>query len=179
MASTNGTHATNDVNGATKANRFLIWGGDGWVAGHLKSILEAQGKDVHTTTIRMENRESVLAELDRVKPTHVLNAAGCTGRPNVDWCEDHKEETMRSNVIGTINLTDCCFLKGIHCTAFATGCIYEYDEKHPWDGPGYVETDKSNFSGSFYSEGKAHVEEVSFTYDLWALVQTLTYHPRS
>jgi hypothetical protein len=26
----------------------------------------------------------------QVKPTHVLNAAGVTGRPNVDWCEDHK-----------------------------------------------------------------------------------------
>ena len=24
-------------------------------------------------------------ELDEVKPTHVLNAAGITGRPNVDW----------------------------------------------------------------------------------------------
>jgi hypothetical protein len=26
----------------------------------------------------------------QVKPTHILNAAGVTGRPNVDWCEDHK-----------------------------------------------------------------------------------------
>ena len=24
------------------------------------------------------------------KPTHILNAAGVTGRPNVDWCETHK-----------------------------------------------------------------------------------------
>ena len=26
----------------------------------------------------------------QVNPTHVLNAAGLTGRPNVDWCESHK-----------------------------------------------------------------------------------------
>lgn len=26
------------------------------------------------------------------RPTHVLNAAGKTGRPNVDWCETHQEE---------------------------------------------------------------------------------------
>lgn len=26
----------------------------------------------------------------QVKPTHVLNAAGLTGRPNVDWCETHR-----------------------------------------------------------------------------------------
>ncbi|PKS09913.1 hypothetical protein jhhlp_004536 [Lomentospora prolificans] len=142
------------------ANRFLIWGGEGWVAGHLKALLESQGKEVHSTTIRMENREAVLAELDRVKPTHVLNAAGCTGRPNVDWCEDNKETTVRSNVIGTLNLADACFLKNIHCTVFATGCIYQYDEEHPIGGKGFLETDPANFNGSFYSETKAHVEEI-------------------
>jgi 3,5-epimerase/4-reductase len=144
----------------TSGNRFLIWGGEGWVAGHLKTLLEKQGKEVFTTTVRMENREAVLAELDKVKPTRVLNVAGCTGRPNVDWCEDNKEATTRSNVVGALNLTDCCWLKGIHITVFATGCIYKYDDAHPWDGPGYLETDKANFAGSFYSEGKAHTEEV-------------------
>uniref|UniRef100_L2FA78 Nrs er n=1 Tax=Colletotrichum fructicola (strain Nara gc5) TaxID=1213859 RepID=L2FA78_COLFN len=119
------------------ANRFLIWGGEGWVANHLKVLLEKDGKEVYTTTVRMENREGVIAELEKVKPTHVLNCAGCTGRPNVDWCEDNKEATMRSNVIGTLNLTDACFLKGIHCT-----------------------TDPANFKGSFYSDTKGHVEEI-------------------
>jgi len=141
-------------------NVFLIWGGEGWVAGHLKTILESQGKKVFTTTVRMQNREAVIQELQRIKPTHVLNCAGCTGRPNVDWCEDHKEETIRSNVIGTLNLADCCFLEKIHLTVFATGCVYTYDEKHPIGGPGFLETDKANFDGSFYSETKAHVEEV-------------------
>ena len=42
----------------------------------------------------MENRESVLADLEKYKPTHVLNCAGCTGRPNVDWCESNKETTV-------------------------------------------------------------------------------------
>lgn len=151
----------NGSNGATRANRFLIWGGEGWVAGHLKRILEEQGKEVFTTTVRMENREAVIKELETVKPTHVLNCAGCTGRPNVDWCEDNKEATMRSNVIGTLNLTDCCFLAGVHITVFATGCIYQYDEAHPIGGPGFRETDPANFAGSFYSETKAHVEAVS------------------
>ena len=26
------------------------------------------------------------------------------GRPNVDWCEDHKVETIRTNVIGCLNV---------------------------------------------------------------------------
>merc|ERR1711900_53287 len=94
-------------------NVFLIWGGEGWVAGHLKTLLESQGKKVFTTTVRMQNREAVIAEIEKYKPTHILNAAGSTGRPNVDWCEDHNKET-----------------------------------------------DKANFAGSFYSETKAHVEEI-------------------
>lgn len=124
------------------------------------------GKKVFTTTVRMQNREAVIAELEKYKPTHVLNAAGSTGRPNVDWCEDHREETVRNNVIGTLNLTDCCFLKGIHITVFATGCIYVYNEEHPIGGAGFLETDKANFDGSFYSETKAHVEEVSSPQEL-------------
>jgi NAD dependent epimerase/dehydratase family len=102
--------------------RYLIWGGDGWIAGLLYDLLRSQGKDVAKTTIRMENRELVDLELNYRMPTHVLNCAGVTGRPNVDWCEDNKEATIRSNVIGTLNLADCCFEKGIHCTVFATGC---------------------------------------------------------
>lgn len=143
------------------ANRFLIWGGKGWVAGHLKALLEQQGKEVYTTTVRMENATEVANELRRIQPTHVLNAAGCTGRPNVDWCEDNKEQTIRSNVIGTLTLADQCHQLGIHCTIFATGCIYQYDEKHHIGGTGFVEEDAPNFIGSFYSMTKGHVEPVS------------------
>jgi nucleoside-diphosphate-sugar epimerase len=48
----------------------------------------------------------------------VLNAAGVTGRPNVDWCETHKVETIRSNVIGCLNLADVCHERGIHMTYY-------------------------------------------------------------
>lgn len=88
------------------------------------------GKDLFLAENRVQNREAVAAELDKIKPTHVLNAAGVTGRPNVDWCEDNKAETVRANVIGTLNLSDLCDERGIHCTVFATGCIFEYDEVH-------------------------------------------------
>lgn len=33
------------------------------------------------------NRAAMEAELDAHKPSHILCAAGLTGRPNVDWCE--------------------------------------------------------------------------------------------
>ncbi|KAL7808933.1 NAD(P)-binding protein [Trichoderma aethiopicum] len=108
------------------------------------------------------------------KPTHVLNAAGCTGRPNVDWCEDNKPQTVRSNAIGTLNLADACFQANIHCTIFATGCIYQYDKTHPIGGRGYTEEDRPNFEGSFYSLIKGHVEPVSPMFEYVALAKSET-----
>lgn len=107
----------------------------------------------------MQNREAVAAELDKIKPTHVLNAAGITGRPNIDWCETNKPETIRTNVIGTLNLADLCLERDIHCTVYATGCIFVYDEKHPeGSGIGFTEEDEPNFDGSFYSQTKGYME---------------------
>ena len=109
----------------------------------------------------IENRESLAKELDEIKPTHVLMAAGITGRPNIDWCEDHKPETIRTNVIGTLNVADVTNERGIHNTVYATGCIFKYDEAHPLGyGIGLVEESKPNFDESFYSETKGYMEEM-------------------
>ncbi|KAG8630116.1 hypothetical protein KVT40_001735 [Elsinoe batatas] len=149
----------------TSANNiFLIWGDRGWIAGHLKTLLQKQGKTVLTTTVRMEDRVAVTKTLDEIKPTWVLNCAGCTGRPNVDWCEDNKQETVRTNVTGTLTLADVCYLKGIHMTNFATGCIYQYDDEHPVGGKTFTETSPANFEGSFYSFTKARAEQLLSPY---------------
>jgi 3,5-epimerase/4-reductase len=104
-------------------------------------------------------------EIDETKPKFVLNCAGLTGRPNVDWCEDHKDEVVRVNVIGTLSLLDLCESRGIHCTNFATGCIYKYDDEHPvGSGKGFTEEDEPNFTGSFYSLTKGMVEKLSRSY---------------
>ncbi len=94
-------------------------------------------------------------QTQQVKPTHVLNAAGLTGRPNVDWCETHKTETIRSNVIGCLTLADVCSSRGVHMTYFGTGCIFHYDDAFPQDsGRGFCEDDTPNFTGSYYSYTK-------------------------
>merc|ERR1712228_323474 len=108
---------------------------------------------------RIENREQLAKELDEVKPSHVLMAAGITGRPNIDWCEDHKPETIRTNVIGTLNVADLCLTRDIHVTVYATGCIFKYDDAHPLgSGIGFTEEDAPNFDGSFYSQTKGYME---------------------
>lgn len=139
---------------------YLLFGKNGWIGGKLTEMLTAQGKTFHLAESRTQNRESVIAEIDRIKPTHVLNAAGVTGRPNVDWCEDHKVETIRTNVIGCLNVADICAERGIHHLLYATGCIFEYDSEHVIGGKGFLETDSPNFHKSFYSHTKAMVEDL-------------------
>ncbi|KAF4592079.1 NRS/ER protein [Ophiocordyceps camponoti-floridani] len=167
----------------TTVRRYLIWGGKGWIAGHLVELLQAQDEKVFTTTVRMEDQQAVLSELISIDPTHVINAAGCTGRPNIDWCEENKHETLRSNAIGTLNLADCCVKAGVHCTVLATGCIFSYDDDHPIGGPGFTETDEPNFDGSFYSQIKGLVEPMLRCYNCLVLRLRMPVsddlHPRS
>jgi len=144
---------------------ILIFGRTGWLGGWLGEMCTEKGIKFKFASTRLENRETLAKELDEVKPTHVLNAAGVTGRPNVDWCETHKTETIRVNVIGTLNLADLTNERGIHCTMFATGCIFEYDDKHKLgSGVGFKEEDEANFHGSFYSHTKAYVEDMMKNY---------------
>ena len=112
----------------------------------------------------MENIQDVAAEIDAFKPTHVLNCAGLTGRPNVDWCEFHKDEVIRVNVVGTLGLLDACEVRGIHITNFATGCIFNYDAKYPDGGAPIPEEYPANYVGSFYSLTKGMVDALSPNY---------------
>jgi dTDP-4-dehydrorhamnose reductase len=139
---------------------YLLLGKNGWIGGKLIELLQAQGKTFYLSNCRNYDRESFLREIEEYKPTHVLNAAGVTGRPNVDWCEDNKIETIRSNLIGTLNVADICAMKGIVHLLYATGCIFEYDATHTIGGQGFLETDTPNFHGSFYSHTKAIGEEL-------------------
>jgi 3,5-epimerase/4-reductase len=139
---------------------FLVFGKNGWIGGKMIELLKEQGKTYYLADSRTYNRNDVEAEFEKYKPTHVLNAAGVTGRPNVDWCEDHKIETVRTNVIGCLNIADICNERGVHHLLYATGCIFEYDDEHYIGGPGFKETDAANFHKSYYSHTKAMVEDM-------------------
>jgi len=140
--------------------KVLVFGGKtGWIGGKMYDLCKEKGIEVLNAESRVEQRESVAKELDEIKPSHVLMAAGITGRPNIDWCEDHKPETIRVNVIGTLNVADLCHERDIHVTVYATGCIFAYDDKHPLgSGIGFTEEDTPNFDGSFYSKTKGYME---------------------
>lgn len=144
---------------------ILIYGATGWIGSQMKELLRLENMVTVKGLARLDNYADVIKELDDICPTHVLIAAGKTGRPNVDWCEDHKTEVLQTNVLGTTVLIDECYKRRIHVTYFGTGCIYEYDEEHPIGGKGFTEQDEPNFDGSFYSATKIVTEKIVKEYD--------------
>jgi dTDP-4-dehydrorhamnose reductase len=102
------------------------------------------------TPANIADPAAVNAVLDEHKPDAVINCAGKTGRPNVDWCETNKEATLASNVHGPLTLARACKERNLHLTHIGSGCVYTGDN----NGKGYAEDDPPNFFGSFYSMTK-------------------------
>lgn len=131
--------------------KILIFG-KGYIA---NKFLEFYGGNVAgISDIRVDDYSVVKAEVQRVKPDVVLNCVGKTGRPNVDWCEDHKMETLSSNVVAPLILARVCEELGVYMVHVGSGCIYTGDK----NGVGFCEDDEANFDGSFYSKTKAWSE---------------------
>ncbi len=150
---------------ATRSTVLVFGGKTGWIGQKIVKILQNQGLEPVCAESRLEDRDALGKEVERVKPDCIINAAGLTGRPNVDWCEDHKQETMRVNILGALNLADIAYVHNIHMINLGTGCIYEYNETHPmYSGIGFNETEEPNFHGSFYSSTKVMLDKLLLYY---------------
>lgn len=125
-------------------------------AGYLGNRLaEKLGYDL--TLLNPLNLNELQDFLDSRKPSIVINAIGKAGRPNIDWCESHKEETTLSNVSAAINLGVECSKRGIYFVHFGSGCLYTGDN----NGKGYSEEDPPNCLGNqFYQKTKYLTEQM-------------------
>lgn len=132
--------------------KYLIFG-KGYIANKFKDFL---GSEAEISDLRVESLSSVKEEIESKKPEVVINCAGKTGRPNVDWCEDHKAETLFGNVTVPLILSKACEDLNTYFVHIGSGCVYDgYNE-----GNGYSEVDEPNFEGSFYSRTKAWSEKM-------------------
>jgi dTDP-4-dehydrorhamnose reductase len=129
------------------------------------------------------------AALQKEKPEFVINAAGFTGKPNVDACESRRGETIVGNVILAQTVAQACEAAGVRLGFVSSGCVYtgakvrrecgtwavedrlteplvsELLSKRSDRVAGFSETDEPNFcfahnNCSFYSGTKALAEEV-------------------
>jgi len=131
--------------------------------------------------------EPLLELLKSKKPEFVVNAAGYTGKPNVDACEVAKADTLAGNTLLPQTIAQACAAVKIPWGHVSSGCIFsgakivengrttvEKDmsrpdlraivENSPDKIHGFAETDAPNFSFrdlpcSFYSGTKALAEE--------------------
>ena len=62
--------------------------------------------------------------LGQYKPDVIINCIGKTGRPNVDWCEKHKEEVAVANTAIPLLLAEGCAKRGVRMINIGSGCIY-------------------------------------------------------
>lgn len=136
--------------------KILVFGSKGFIGSRM---MEAW-PDAVGTDARIDDKTAVLAELDRVRPDAVVNAAGRTGRPNVDWCEDHPVETAHDNVVGAITLAEACQERGTYLLHLSSGCMFY---GHSPDPRGWREEDFANPSAT-YSRGKYAAELVLSTF---------------
>lgn len=83
----------------------------------------------------------------------IIDAAGYTGVPNVDGCEDNRLECGRGNILWPLSL----HRHGAVVVHIGSGCVYS------GVGP-YTENTEPNFTGSFYSLTKALEQEALAPY---------------
>lgn len=111
--------------------------------------------------------------LSQTRVSFVINAAGYTGKPNVDACEIYKGETIAGNVALPLTVAQACDAVGIPCGHVSSGCIYSGSPNKN----GWTEGAIPNFSfetpvHSFYSGTKALAEELLRNFEqiyIWRL----------
>jgi len=129
--------------------KFLIIG-NGYIGNYLNNKLD----NSVLTKLHIEEQQDV-RYLIREYPYHVIiNAAGATGRPNIDWCETHKAKTIHSNVYLPIQIAEICAIEKQYWINIGSGCIYNgYDKE-------WTEDDIPNFDESFYSYTKSISQKI-------------------
>ena len=144
---------------------ILLLGGSGYV-GHAYQALLARKhvpfRNVRRSEVDYSNPAALASVLRESNAEFVINAAGYTGKPNVDACEIHKTDCLFGNAVLPGRIAEACTSAGIPWGHVSSGCIY--NGSHP-DGRGFRENDSPNFSFrsppcSFYSGTKALGEEI-------------------
>jgi len=169
---------------------ILLLGATGYIGKAFAGELQRRKEDfvpLSRQQVDYTRFDALLEFLKTKKPSFVINAAGYTGKPNVDACELHKADTLQGNSLFPQTVAHACAAAGIPWGHVSSGCIYsgakivenggirtEKDftkpqlralvETSPQSLHGFTETDTPNFSFrdgpcSFYSGTKALGEE--------------------
>jgi dTDP-4-dehydrorhamnose reductase len=144
---------------------IYLLGGSGYVGQAYQALFKRKGlpfRNLRRSEVNYSDAATLRASLQRDKPEFLINAAGYTGKPNVDACELHKAECLLGNAVLPGVVAQACEEAGVPWGHVSSGCIYTGDGP---GGNGFTELDKPNFTFrsdncSFYSGTKGLGEEV-------------------
>jgi 3,5-epimerase/4-reductase len=162
--------------------RILLFGANGWIGGKVFSLLsEMENVQVFAAESRADDTESVIQEIERLSPiTHVMSFIGRTHGTyegskitTIDYLEKPGKlvENVRDNLFTPVSMALICKERDIHFTYLGTGCIFDFDQDHPFgeEVNGFTEKDKPNFFGSSYSIVKGFTDKLMHQFDNCAL----------
>lgn len=144
---------------------IYLLGGSGYVGHAYQQLLSRKGipfKNLRRKDLDYADPVKLTEALKADRPEFLINAAGYTGKPNVDACELHKADCLQGNAVLPGAIAQACEAAGVPWGHVSSGCIYTGSRP---DGTGFTEADAPNFTFrqnncSFYSGTKALGEEV-------------------
>ena len=134
--------------------KYLVYGSKGWIGSQFLNLVK--NDEAIIGSARLDNIEQVKKELIDIKPTHVFCFIGRThGKigekiyTTIDYLEQEGKlvDNIRDNLFSPITLAKLCEDNNIHLTYLGTGCIFKFDDEHPYGEEinGFNEKSKPNF----------------------------------
>lgn len=143
--------------------KAILLGASGFMGGYFARAMAGREMEVIPLARAQVNYCNYGALRDYIRELggidFLVNAAGFSGKPNVDQCEVQRVETLEGNLLLPQMLSHLAEAADFRWLQIGTGCIYDGDN----GGSGFTEEDAPNFSFehyncSFYSGVKAVAE---------------------
>ena len=144
---------------------IILLGGSGYVGLGYQRLFAGLGVEFRSLArkhVDYTDPHQLADMLAESRATFLINAAGYTGKPNVDACEDDKANCVFGNAVLPGIVREACERTRTPWGHVSSGCIFTGERP---GGGGFREEDPANFSFrsnhcSFYSGTKALGEEV-------------------
>ena len=151
--------------------KFLIFGTNGWIGSKVYNYLKNNNYNVEVGNSRVENVKDLENEIIQKKPTHIISLIGRTHGTyqdeyigTIDYLEKPGKvfENVRDNLYSPMVLSLLSKKHNFHFTYLGTGCIFQFDEEHPFgkEENGFDEESLPNFFGSSYSIVKGFTDQL-------------------
>lgn len=106
---------------------ILLLGATGYIGQAFAAELSRRGTPFYALSrkeLDYTRFDLLLEHLRKQRPSFVVNAAGYTGRPNVDACETARAETLQGNTLFPQALAQACLVAQVPYGHVSSGCIY-------------------------------------------------------